>query len=135
MKIKLKEITFDNLNGESYTICTTSMGKIYNLNESYEFQTPKIKVQSIGDDYITLQLLPSEASKIFFTKIKEFETKIMETFQKPVSSLFVEDTFKIKIKKNQFKVYSNGNLFNIYYLEPGSTVICLVSILKLWLNF
>ena len=79
MKYKLKELTFDNL---GCTTFTSNLGKVLNLNESLEFQTPKVQIIEIDENYITLQLLPSEACKIFFTKINEFEDKIKEKFVK-----------------------------------------------------
>ena len=135
MKYKLKELTFDNLKLNNFTTHTTNFGKIYNLNECIEFQTPKVKIISITDDYLTLQILPSEACRIFFTKIHEFETTLKNIFENlPVLSIFENDTFKIKIKNKTFKIYLNGNLFNIYHLKTGMDIICLVSISRLWVN-
>ena len=131
MKYKLKEIINFNL---GCTTFTSNLGKVLNLNESLEFQTPKVQIIEIDENYITLQLLPSEACKIFFTKINEFEDKIKEKFGKEVTSLFNDDIFKVKIKNNNFKIYLNGNLFNLFHLKAGTVVICLVSISKLWIN-
>ena len=131
MKYKLKELNFDNL---GCTTFTTNLGKVLNLNESLEFQTPKVQIIEIDENYITLKLLPSEACKILFTKINEFENKIKEKFDKEVTSLFKGDVFKVKIKNNNFKIYLNGELFNLFHLKAGTIVICLVSISKLWIN-
>ena len=70
MKISLKEISFDNL---KFTKCQTNLGTIYNLNEILQFQTPCVKIVEIDNDYITLQLLPTQACRLFYTKISEFE--------------------------------------------------------------
>jgi hypothetical protein len=66
MKRSLKELDFDNL---KFTKCVTGLGTIYNLNDPIEFQTPCIKINSIDNDYLTLQILPTQACKIFFLKI------------------------------------------------------------------
>ena len=131
MKYKLKELNFDNL---GCTTFITNLGKVINLNESLEFQTPKVQIIEIDENYITLKLLPSEACKILFTKINEFENKIKEKFGKEVTSLFKNSTFKVKIKNNNFKIYLNGELFNLFHLKVDTIIICLVSISKLWIN-
>jgi hypothetical protein len=131
MKYKLKELVFDKFD---HTVFTSGSGKIINLKETYEFQTPRVKVVAINTECITLQLLPSEASRIFFTKIHEFEQKVALTFKEPVVGLFKDDTFKVKIKNIDFKVYFNGNLFNIHHIKPGAILICLISISKLWIH-
>jgi len=131
MKYKLKDLTFDKI---ECTTFTTNLGKVINITESIDFQTPKVKIINITHDYLTLQILPSEACKIFFTKINEFENKLKEKFDQNLTSLFIEDTFKVKIKNNNFKIYLNGNLFNLFNLKEGMEIICLVSISKLWMN-
>jgi hypothetical protein len=130
MKYKLKELTFKNI---KYNSCKTTLGRIINLEESIDFQTPTVRIIEIDSEYITLSLLPSEACKIFYDKIQEFEKSIKERFE-DVNSLFENETFKVKIKNDSFKVYYQGNQFNIYHLKPGMDIICLVSISKLWEN-
>ena len=71
MKYKLKELTFDNLKLNDFTTHATNLGTIYNFNEPIEFQTPRVKIVEIDNDYLTLQILPSEACRIFFNKIHE----------------------------------------------------------------
>ena len=47
MKYKLKELTFDNL---GCTTFTSNLGKVLNLNESLEFQTPKVQIIEIDEN-------------------------------------------------------------------------------------
>ena len=131
MKYKLKELTFESLNGN---IHETDNGKLYNLIEPIEFQTPKIKIVEICNDYLTLQILPSEACRIFFNKIDEFEQTLSKRFNLKTVKLFENELFKVKIKNKNFKIYLNGNLFNIYHLKTGMDIICLVSISRLWIT-
>jgi len=132
MKISLKEICFDNL---KFTKCVTGLGTIYNLNEIINFQTPIVKIISISNEYITLEILPTQACSLFYTKIQEFESKLKSLFKKEVNCLFEKINFKVKIKNNKnFKIYSNGDLFNFYHLKAQMNVIVLVSINKLWDN-
>lgn len=133
MKRSLKELNFDNL---KFTKCVTGLGTIYNLNDPIEFQTPCIKINSIDNDYITLQILPTQACKIFFLKIHEFEQRLKTLFlNQEIVGLFEGSCFKIKVKNNKnFKIYLNGNLFNFYHLQPGNELLALVSINKLWDN-
>ena len=132
MKISLKEICFDNL---KFTKCQTNLGTIYNLNEILEFQTPCVKIVEIDNDYIYLQLLPTQACSLFYTKICEFELKLKEIFKKEIVSLFENAIFKVKIKNNKnFNIYFENNLFNFYHLKAEMHVIVLISINKLWEN-
>ena len=132
MKISLKEICFDNL---KFTKCVTDLGTIYNLNEILQFQTPYVKIVEIDNDYIYLQLLPTKACQLFYTKMCEFESKIKEQFKKEINCLFENTLFKVKIKNNKnFKIYFENSLFNFYHLKPGMETIILVSINKLWDN-
>jgi hypothetical protein len=128
--MKLKDIEFNNLD---HTIHETSYGKIINLKEHYEFQTPSIVINSIEDEYLNVHILPNEASKIFFNKINLFEDKLIDKFKYPVDSLFNGINFKIKLSKSK-KVYLNGEQFNFYHLKPLMKIICLVSIEKLWIS-
>jgi len=94
MKYKLKELTFETI---KYNVCKTTLGKIINLEESIDFQTPTVRIVEIGSEYITLSLLPSEACRIFYTKIQEFETKIKEKFLN-ITPLFENETFKVDVR-------------------------------------
>ena len=71
MKYKLKELNFDTVNfnlGNS-----TDYGKVFNINDIIEFQTPKVIFEKVlkedDKEYLILSLLPTEASKIFYSKI------------------------------------------------------------------
>ena len=131
MKYKLKELTFESLTGNIHEM---DNGKIYNLTESIEFQTPRVKIVAINNDYLTLKILPSEACRIFFNKIHEFQESLKKMFNLEVDDLFENETFKVKIKNKTFKIYLNGNLFNIYHLKENMDIICLVSISRLWIT-
>ena len=132
MKNSLKEMNFDNL---KFTNCKTSTGVIYNLNESLKFQTPTVKIVNIDKEYITLKLLPTRATQIFFLKLHEFEKRLNEIFNQEITSLFEGETFRLKIKSNKnFKIYFENRLFNIYELKPDMDIIVLVSINKIWEN-
>jgi len=132
MKFKLKELIFeDNLKFNEYQ---SNFGKILNLEEPIEFQTPTVKIISINNEYLTLQILPTEACKIFYTKINEFEEKLKKQFNKEIDNLFTKDSFKVNIKNDSFKIFYEGSQFNIYNLKEDMNIICLVSISKLWIN-
>jgi hypothetical protein len=131
MKYKLKDLKFDTIEYTSSHV--SNLGKVINMKESIEFQTPKVKIVNIDDEYLTLKILPSEACRIFFLKIMEFEEKIKQEF-KDIVQLFDGDVFKVKIKNKNFKIYLNGTLFNVYHLKKDMEIICLVSICKLWIN-
>ena len=132
MKFKLKELTFDNIEYNSSFV--TNLGKVWNMKESIEFQTPKVKIVDIDGEYLTLQILPSEACRIFFLKISEFEQTVKDKFKQDIVNLFDGDRFKVKIKNKNFKIYLNGNLFNVYHLKKDMDIICLVSFNKLWIS-
>ena len=56
MRFKLKELVFkDNLKFNEHQ---SNFGKILNLEEIIEFQTPTVKIISIDNEYLTLQILP-----------------------------------------------------------------------------
>jgi hypothetical protein len=132
MKISLKQLCFDNL---KFTKCQTNLGTIYNLNDPLQFQTPCVKIVEISNDYITLELLPTQACRLFYTKICEFESKLKSLFKKEIVSLFENSVFKVKIKNNKnFNIYFENSLFNFYHLKPEMNAILLISINKLWEN-
>jgi hypothetical protein len=133
MKFKLKELEFKGL--LNYNEHKTNIGRIINLQESIEFQTPTLRIVEIDSNFITLSLLPSEACRVFYTKMIEFETILKEKFSDSYfESIFKNETFKVNIKNDNFKIYLNGEQFNIYHLKPGMDIICLVSISKLWIS-
>jgi hypothetical protein len=131
MKTLLKELKFDNL---KFTNSQINMGTIYNLTDPLEFQIPTVKIILIDTDYITLQLLPTRACQIFVLKIHEFEQKLKEIFNQEITSLFENDTFRLKINLKNFKIYFEDRLFNIYDLKPEMNIIALITINKLWEN-
>jgi hypothetical protein len=142
MKYKLKEISLDNV---SFNKSQLETGVIYNLkyNEgSLEFQSPKMIIDTIlkenENQYISLKVLPTQACKSFYLKVKEIETFFTTTFKNPIKSIFHEDFMKIKIPfkcgKPLPKIYKTDSLFNYYNLCAGMEVICLVGIDKVWVN-
>lgn len=131
MFYKLKELNFDTL---EYSLFTTTNGKVINIKENLEFQTPRVILENIKDNIITLKILPTQASSIFYNKMQEFETVIKNKFQEySINSLFNQDTFTIKIKTIP-KVFLEGSQFNYYHLKPGMELIFLVDISRLWIN-
>ena len=95
MKFKLKELSFeDNLKFNEHQ---SNFGKILNLEENIEFQTPTVKIINIDDEYITLQILPSEACKIFYSKIHEFEEKLKKQFNKEIDPPKAKPAFEPNI--------------------------------------
>jgi hypothetical protein len=162
MKYKIKEIQFEKLK-YNYSL-NSNNGKFNNCKliqftyneEDLEFQTPKVILNDIINEdnkhYLILKVLPTEASRTFYTKINELEEKHNNTLQKhsdwfnsslprdAIKSNLDEDIFKVKIP---FK-YSNpvtkcydkeSNLFNYYHLKKGMEIICLLSTNSLWINF
>lgn len=142
MKIKLKEISFDNI---SFNQCQLNGGVIHNLKyngDLLEFQTPKLSLETVlkenNGEYIILKVMATQACKTFFLKIKQLEEFLEKTFKNPVQSVFNEDLVKVKIpcklSRPLVKIYKNDQLFNYYNLEKGMEVICLVGIEKVWVN-
>ena len=138
MKSKLSEIDFINLKFDNGTHLNN--GTVINFNYKdlpFEFQTPKVTIDSIENNFFYLRINPNEACKKFYNKIITFEDFIKEKYRLSVPSPFNGPLFKVKIPfKNgnpQVKVYSNDSkLFNYYHLAKGDTVICLINISKLW---
>ena len=138
MKYKLKELNFENVNFNLGNC--TDYGKVFNINEIIEFQTPKVIFEKVfkenDKEYLILRLLPTEASKIFYSKINEFE-EMLKKFGK-VNSIFNGDTFKVKIPFRNgnplVKVYNDYNLLNYYSLKSKVTLIILLNISKIWTN-
>ena len=142
MKYKLKDISLEKV---SFNKSQLETGVIYNLNyndNSLEFQSPKMIIDSIykenQNQFILLRVLPTEACKSFYLKIKEIETFFEQTFKNPVKSVFHNDFLKLKIPfkfdKPLPKIYKSCSLFNYYNLSPGMEVICMVGIDKVWVN-
>jgi hypothetical protein len=138
MKYKLKELNFDTVNfnlGNS-----TDYGKVFNINDIIEFQTPKVIFEKVlkedDKEYLILSLLPTEASKIFYSKINEFE-EMLKKFGK-VNSIFNGETFKVKVPFRNgnplVKIYNDYNLLNYYSLKSKVTLIILLNISKIWTN-
>ena len=133
MRYRLKDIDFSTI---KYNLgISNDYGKLLNLNESLEFQTPKIFIDTIlsenGKGYLILKIHSNEACKTFCSKIFEFEKTLPG-----VISIFDGSYFKVKIPftngNPQIKVFCGDNFFNYYNLKKGMEVICLVSISKIW---
>ena len=142
MKYKLKELNFNNI---SFNKVELNNGTIINLkyvNESLEFQTPKIIINDLikenGKEYLVLKIIGNQACKTFCSKINELETYFSESLKNPIRTIFNEDLFTVKIPfKNSnplIKVYKDNSLFNYYHLSKDMEIICLLGIDKIWIN-
>ena len=124
--MKLKDVSFENLQFKS---SSQPLGTVLNIAEPLVFQTPKVIIDNIIENFLVLQIVGNESCKKFYSKIIEFEQLIKKT---KVNSLFSGDTFKVKIKNT--KVYVNNDIVNYNILKKGMVVICLVEISKVWVN-
>ena len=139
MKYKIKEIDFDKLTfNEVKLVNGTIVNIIYN-NDILEFQTPKVIIDSVNfeNNYIILKILPTEACRLFCSKIFELEKKIKKKY--PIDTVFKKDTFAIKIPFNYSKptikiISKETNFFNYYHLKEGMEIICLLTCNKLWIS-
>ena len=141
MKHKIKEINFDKLTFKEVKL---NNGKIVNIvynNENLEFQTPKVIIDFVNFEnnynYIILKILPTEACRLFCSKIFELEEKIKTIYS--INTIFKKDTFTIKIPFNYSKptikiVSKETDFFNYYHLKEGMEVICLLTCNKLWVS-
>jgi len=139
MKYKIKEIDFDKLTFKEVKL---NNGKIVNIiynNDSLEFQTPKVIIDSVNfeNNYIILKILPTEACRLFCSKIFVLEEKIKTKY--PINTIFKKDTFTIKIPFNYSKptikiVSKETDFFNYYHLKEGMEIICLLTCNKLWIG-
>ena len=111
-------------------------------NKILEFQTPKVIIDDIltenDKNYLILKIYPTQASKIFYNFLNEFEKHISSIYSKEINCIFKQDTFKIKIPfkfaKPVIKIYKDDSLFNYYHLCKGMEIICLVNLSKLWIT-
>lgn len=142
MKYKLKDVDFHNL---SFNKAQLNNGIIYNIkyNENlFEFQSPKLLIESLvkngEQEYLVLKILGTEACKTFYSKILEIESFFNLKLNNKINSVFKGESLTVKIPfkfaKPQIKIYKDDSLFNYYHLTKDITVICLLSIGKLWLN-
>jgi hypothetical protein len=142
MKIKLKEISFQNI---TFNRSQLDNGVIHNVKyngDPLEFQTPKLFLESVvkenNGEYLVLKVMATQACKTFCLKIKQLEEFIGITFKNPVQTVFNEDHLKVKIpcksSRPLVKIYKNDQLFNYYNIENGMEVICLVALEKVWVN-
>jgi hypothetical protein len=139
MKYKLINTDFSNLKFNKGI--ENSLGKLINityLNESFEFQTPKMTIHKIikenGKEYIIFKIV----NKSFQNKILELEKYLAGYLKKTTVSilndLFIKLKVQIKYSKPIITIIYNNELFNYYHLVPGMEVICLVTLNTLWIN-
>jgi len=142
MKFKLKEINCENFNNTKVEL---NNGTIYNIkynNDSFEFQTPKMIIDSLvkeyDHEYIILKILPTQACKIFCLKIKQIEQHFSDLLKSPLKSVFENEFLTVKIpfkySKPLVKVYKDDSLYNYYHLTKDLEILCLLSIEKIWIN-
>ena len=152
MKIKLKYLNTELIKYSEVLIPSIhtknfgNNGKLLNVTyngESMEFQTPKVLIEKIikepGDkEYLLLKLNNNEACRLFYQKISEIESILVNGSNNLESNLSVT-SFKVKIPfkygKPQLNIFSKDDyLFNYYHLVEGMEVICLLSIKTIWIN-
>jgi hypothetical protein len=143
MKIRLKDLNTELL---TYKDVKINKGTIININYNLfdlEFQTCKTIIRKINNNMLELELLPTEASKTFYTKIVELEHKYNEILKNftncRLKSIFNNNLFSLKIPMRNdhplIKIYDkNSNLVNFYNLKENTEVICLVTSNTLWVN-
>jgi hypothetical protein len=142
MKFKVKEI---QCAGISFQKNVLGSGEIVNIkynNETLEFQTPKVIIDSLikenDHEYLLLRILPTQACKIFCSKLLEIEESFSKSLNAPVKTIFNGDHFTVKIpfkySKPLVKVYTEYGLFNYYHLRKDTEVICLLTLDKIWIN-
>jgi hypothetical protein len=136
MKFKLKDINFENLQLVSKKLDLCKITNVRYQNESIEFQTPKVIInENETENFISLKIMGNESCKKFFCKIQELQSNIVKKLDGPVNTIFTDDSFVVKVKKQKPRVCdSNGDLFNYYHLKQGMEIICLVSFETVWTN-
>ena len=142
MKYKLKELDFNNFVFDKVDLNDNKIINIKYLNESLEFQTPKLIIESLikenNHEYLLLKIIGNKACETFCSKIFELEEYFNKYIKNKIKSIFNEETFTVKIPfkslNPQIKVYKDNKLFNYYHLTKGMEIICLVNLSKLWTN-
>ena len=152
MKYKLKELETCNFSFDKVIVDNNKIINIKYKNDSLEFQTPKIIIDSLikenNHEYLSLKIVGNKACETFCSKINQletfFNTKAVNWLDKSlpvneIKSVFNEDCFIVKIpfkySKPLIKVYKDNKLFNYYHLAKGMEIICLLNLSKLWVNF
>jgi len=142
MKYKLKELDFNNFSFAKVDLNDNKIINIKYFNESLEFQTPKLIIESLikenNHEYLLLKISGNKACETFCSKIFELEEFFNKYIKNKIKSIFNEETFTVKIPfkslNPQIKVYKDNKLFNYYHLTKGMEIICLVNLSKLWTN-
>jgi hypothetical protein len=142
MKIKLKDLILSDISFNKTPIDNGTLINLKYKNEFLEFQTPKVIIENLikenEHEYLVLKILPTKACKDFFSKITELEDFFKETLKNDIKTVFSEDNFTVKIpfkySKPIVKVYNEIGLFNYYKLSKDTTVICLLTLDKIWIN-
>jgi hypothetical protein len=145
MKIKLKYLNTEFLKySEVLNKNFGNNGKLLNVTyhgESLEFQTPKVLIEKIikepdDKEYLLLKLNNNEACRLFYQKISEIESILVNGSNNFESNLSGH-SFKVKIPfkygKPQLNIFSKEDyLFNYYHLVEGMEIILLLSINNIW---
>jgi hypothetical protein len=151
MKYKLKELETCNFSFDKVIVENNKIINIKYKNDSLEFQTPKIIIDSLikenNHEYLSLKIVGNKACESFCSKINQLETFFntkknwldKNLPDNEIKSVFNEDSFIVKIpfkySKPIIKVYKDNKLFNYYHLAKGMEIICLLSLSKIWVNF
>jgi len=137
MRIKL--IDFDNLKFTKGI--ENSLGKLVNityLNDQFEFQTPKMVIREIIQEYGKEYIILEFNNSLFKNKILELEKSLEKYSKKQIGSILSDKFVKLKVHmkylKPIIKIVYNNELFNYYHLKPGMEVICLVTLNTLWIS-
>jgi hypothetical protein len=136
MKLKeldLKRLQFIKSELKNGTIVNVSYKEEYG-SDPFLFQIPKGVIEFVNTEYLILNV----SNKKFESLIKSIEQFFEQRFGKPVESI-LDKHLKLKLKfskslKPEFKVINNDNLYNFYNLSQGDTVICVVSLEKVWIS-
>jgi hypothetical protein len=132
--MKLKELILSNIKFVNKPLSTGNVINVKYLDEPFEFQIPKGSIVFI--DHLNLMVLVTNNS--FVQKIKELEQFLEKRYHKSVKSVFNDNIlnlkFPYKFSKPMFKVYFENRQFNHYNLKQEDSIICLVTIDKLWIS-
>jgi hypothetical protein len=144
MKYRVKEIDTSNFVFNKTQLNNGTIVNIRYLEEILEFQSPKMVIHELVKEndhqYITLQLLGTQACKTFYLKIMEIENHFNKMLGNDLTkSVFHENFLTVKIPFKGYsnpliKVYRNDALFNYYHLTVGMEILCLLCIDKIWIN-
>jgi hypothetical protein len=153
MKIKIKDILFENiilspirdfsLSTENQNTLFSVKYSVHNNTEEISFQTPHMVIDRITDEpsgkFMYLNILQTNACKLFYTKIKMFEATFTEKLKREtVSVMKPDDTVKIKISHHynhpMVETFHKSQQIPYNSLKPLDKIICLLVLNKIWVS-